>query len=187
MLGEGVSGHCLIWTSSMLPPKLRHVLECLAFSDKKFHKKKKTQRRSNHFLKIQWEIHFLTLFKYWPKLFNKKIRTEIWAFSFQICFRNQFLTLGGGQTETENTKIRVFVYLLFDHFPKSKKLFQKQIWKHKANISIQFFCWRVSVNIEKSYKKMDFSLYFQKSDLTGVGPFFGQNFFLKKPNTPQYA
>ena len=55
---------------------------------------------------------------YWPKLFKKKFRIEIWTFSFQICFRNQFSTSGSGQTE--NTQIRVFAYFQFDHFPKSK-------------------------------------------------------------------
>ena len=32
-IGEGVSGHCLIWASGMAPPKLRHILGCLAFSE----------------------------------------------------------------------------------------------------------------------------------------------------------
>ena len=58
-VGEGVSGHCLIWASGMLPPKLRHILGCLALKKKKI-VKKLTLRRSNHFLKIQWEIHFFT-------------------------------------------------------------------------------------------------------------------------------
>ena len=34
----------------------------------------------------------------------KKFRIEIWRFSFQICFWNQFLTLGSGQPE--NPQIR---------------------------------------------------------------------------------
>ena len=49
---------------------------------------------------------------------KKKFRIEIWTFSFQICFKNQFSTSGSGQTE--NTRIRVYVYFPFDHFPKSK-------------------------------------------------------------------
>ena len=49
---------------------------------------------------------------------NKKFRIEIWTFSFQICFKNQFSTWGSGQTE--NTRIRVYVYFQFNHFPKSK-------------------------------------------------------------------
>ena len=59
LVGEGVSGHCLIWPSGMLPPKLRHILGCLTFKKQCFIKKL-TLCRSNHFLKIQWEIIFLT-------------------------------------------------------------------------------------------------------------------------------
>ena len=44
----------------MLPPKLRLILGCLAFSDFFCCKKQKTLRWSNHFLKIQLEIHFFT-------------------------------------------------------------------------------------------------------------------------------
>jgi hypothetical protein len=56
-----------------------------------------------HYNPIQWEIHFLTFFSFHqnaPKLFS---RLEIWTFSFQNFFWNQFLTL-----ESENTEIRVF-------------------------------------------------------------------------------
>ena len=55
--GGGVSGHCLNIPSGMLPPKLRHILGSLAFSEF-FLVEKETLPRSNHFLKIQWEIHF---------------------------------------------------------------------------------------------------------------------------------
>ena len=71
----------------------------------------------NYNFKIQWEIHFLTFFNIDPNS-SKKNRIEIWILSFQICFRNQFWTLGSGQTE--NTQIRVFLYFPFDHIPKSK-------------------------------------------------------------------
>ena len=60
---------------------------------------------------------FFDFVKYRPKLF-KKFSIEILVLSFQICFRNQFLTLGSGQTE--NTQIRVFAYFKFAHFLKSK-------------------------------------------------------------------
>ena len=46
-------------------------------------------------------IHFIL-----TETLQTKFRIEIWTFSFQICFRNQFLTLGGGQIEI--TQIRVF-------------------------------------------------------------------------------
>ena len=87
------------------------------FFRKKF-VKNKTLPRSNHFLKIQWKIHFLTFFNIVQNFSRKKFRIEIWTFSFQICFRNKFSTSGSGQTE--NTQIRVFAYFQFDHFPKSK-------------------------------------------------------------------
>ena len=101
----------------MLTPKLRHSLGCLAF--KKKNCQKKTLRHSNHFLKIQWEIHFFPFYILTETL-QKKFRIEIWIFAFLICFWHQFSTLGSGQTETEKTQIRVFVYFPFDHFPKSK-------------------------------------------------------------------
>ena len=34
---------------------------------------------------------------------------------------------------------------------------------------------------------MDFPLYFEKVIWVGGGHFFRRNFFLKKPNTPEYA
>ena len=61
---------------------------------------------------------FFYFFKYWPKRSKKKFRTEIWTFSLQICFKNQFSTSGSGQTE--NRRVREYVYFQFDHFPKLK-------------------------------------------------------------------
>ena len=58
-LEEGLSGHCLIWASGMLPPKFGLIIGCLVFTEY-FFVKNKTSPRSNHFLKIQWKIHFLT-------------------------------------------------------------------------------------------------------------------------------
>ena len=81
-----------------------HILGSLAFSEF-FFVKKVTLPWSNHILKIQWEIHFLT-FKIVTEMLQKKFRIEIWTFSFQICIKNQFLTSGSGQTE--NTRIRVY-------------------------------------------------------------------------------
>ena len=51
------------------------------------------------------ENPFFDFLKYWPKRSKKKLRIEIWTFSFQICFKNQFLTLGSG--ETKNTRMIV--------------------------------------------------------------------------------
>ena len=101
----------------MLPPKLGHILGCLAFT-KYFFVTNKILPRSNHLLKIQWKILFL-LFLNHGQNSSKKNLIEIWTFSFQICFRNQFSTSGSGQTES--TQIRVFAYFQFDHFPAVNK------------------------------------------------------------------
>ena len=101
MLGEGLSGHCLIWASGILPPKLGDILGCLAFT-KYFFVKNKTLPRSNYFLKIQLKINFLTF-----------LNTDRNAPK-----KYQFSTSGSGQTE--NTHICVYVYFQFDHFPKLK-------------------------------------------------------------------
>ena len=74
---------------------------------------------------------------YWPKLFKKKLRIEIWTFLFQICFRNKFWTSGSGQTENyANTRICVFsVWPL----PEVENWFPKQIWNENVHISILNF------------------------------------------------
>ena len=110
-----LKGSCQNWASGMLPPKLGHILGCLAFTEFFLPQIKpypgwitfwKSNRKS-----IFW------LLNNWPKLF-KKIWIAIWCFSFEICFRNPFLTSGSGQTE--NTPIRIFAYFPFDHILKSK-------------------------------------------------------------------
>ena len=76
----------------MLPPILMHILDGLAFSEL-FFVKKVTLPWSNHIFKIQWEIHFLTFLNTDRNAPKKIFRIEIWTFSFQICFKNQFSTL----------------------------------------------------------------------------------------------
>jgi hypothetical protein len=90
----------------------------VAFSEKNVVNKLSPPPWPNHIMKIQCEIHFFTFFVNTDRNAPKKFRTEIWTFSFQICFRNQCSTSGSGQTE--KTQIRVVAYLQFDHFPKSK-------------------------------------------------------------------
>ena len=110
-----------------------------------------------HFLEIQREIIFFTLFLVDQN--GKKIRIEIWTFSLQKCFWNKFLTLGSGQTE--NTQICVFAYFQFDHFPKSK-IYSENSFKMKRSIFLfkTFFVERFDG--WKKSSKMDFPLYFQK-------------------------
>ena len=134
--GGALKGTSQNWASGMLPPKLGHILGWLALTEF-FLAKNKTLPRSNHFLKVQWEIHFFHFLKYWPKLFKKKIRIEIWRFSFQICFQNQFLTSGSGRTE--NTQIRIFAYFSFDHFPKSKIYSKSRSQMRNATFLFKFF------------------------------------------------
>ena len=55
--GGALKGTWQNWASGMLPPKLGHILGCLAFSEY-FFANNKTLPRPNHFLKIQWEIFF---------------------------------------------------------------------------------------------------------------------------------
>ena len=62
-------------------------------------------------------IHFLT-FLILTETLHFFFRMVIWTFTIEICFRNQFFTLGTGHTE--NMQIRVFVYFQFDHLPKLK-------------------------------------------------------------------
>ena len=70
-VGEGVSGHCLIWASGILPLKHKHILGCLATQN--FFVKKKTLRRWNHFLKRQWQILFFFTFSNIDQNSSKKI------------------------------------------------------------------------------------------------------------------
>ena len=65
---------------------------------------------------------------------TKKFRIELWTFSFQIGFRNQFSTLGSGQTENY-VNMRICVFPVWP-LPKVKNLFRKQIWNKNAHISI---------------------------------------------------
>ena len=109
---------------------------------------------------------FFDFFKYWPKRSKKKFRIEIWTFSFQICFLNQFLTLESRQTE--NMQIRVFAYFQFDNFPKSKIDSQSRfemrmsIFLFKKNF-VKRFC----QYLKKS--KKGFPIVFSKSDVALAG------------------
>ena len=100
----GVSGHCLICPSGILPPKLRHILGILAFSEK-ISVKIYTLPRSNHLLKIQWEIHLLT-FWHIDRNSSKKIQNRICTLLFQICFGINF-----GRREVVKLKIYKYAYL----------------------------------------------------------------------------
>ena len=63
---------------------------------------------------------------------------EIWTFSFQNCFQNQFLTSGSGQTENVRiwyvNQMRIFSVL---PLPGVQNWLWKQFWNEKVHISIQ--------------------------------------------------
>ena len=63
----------------MLPPKLRQILGCLAFSEF-FFIKKVTLPWSNHILKIQWEINFFKLHFFDEMLHTFFLIVIIWDF-----------------------------------------------------------------------------------------------------------
>ena len=88
--------------------------------------------------------------------------------------------------EPENTQIRVFAYFmcfLVRALPKVRDQIQKHFFdKVLYNYCSKFFLERFVLS-----KKMDFPLYFEKVIWVGGGLFFCRNFFLKKPNTPEYA
>ena len=104
------------------------------------------------------EIHLLTFLNMGQNSLKKKFRIEIWTFSFQICFRNQFWTSGSGQTE--NTRIHVYVYFQFDRFLKSKIDSESRFEMRMSIFQFLIFFQRVSANILKSPKN-GFPLYFK--------------------------
>ena len=159
----------------MLPPKLWNILGCLAFSEKKF-RPKLDPTPVKSLLENAMGNPFFDFFRYWPKLFKKIFRIKIWAFYFQICFRNQFSTLGSGQPE--NT----LVFSIWP-LPEVQKWFQKQIWNQNVHFSVlNFFLKRFGQYLKKS--KNEFPIVFWKSDLTGIGSIFWRIFFWKS-QTPQ--
>ena len=79
----------LFFASGMLPPKLWHIIGCLAFSEF-FSANNKILPRLNHFLKIQRKSIFWFFLKYWPKVIIFFFRIEIWRFFFKSVFRTTF-------------------------------------------------------------------------------------------------
>ena len=123
---------------------LRHILGCLAFSEKKFVQKKNSTSVKSLFENTM-ENPFFT-FLNTDQNSSKKIRIEIWAFSLQIYFLNQFLTSGSGQTK-KYTNMCICVFSVWP-LPEVKNLFRKHIWKENAHIYIYiFFFLKSSVNI----------------------------------------
>ena len=99
----------------MIPLKLMHTLESSAFSD--FSGKKETLPRSNHILKIQWEINF----------FKRYFKDE----TLHNFFKNSYYTdliikllsesiLDLGKSPNQKTHESESADFLVGHFPRSK-------------------------------------------------------------------
>ena len=136
LVGEGLSGYCLIWASSMLPPKLGHILGCLALTEYFFcQKKNPTQVKS--LFKNTMENPFFDFFQYWPKLFNYKI----WNRNMDIFISNllsESIFDFGKWSNGKYTNTRICVFSVWP-LPKVKNWFRKQIWNENVHISILNF------------------------------------------------
>ena len=71
---------------------------------------KKTLSFSAQDLQIRWESQFSTFFVVVDQNAPFIFTIEIWTFSFQNCFWNQFWTSGSGQTE--NMQLRTCIFSL---------------------------------------------------------------------------
>ena len=151
MLGNCKNGHAYFFFYIFMKGWLQFAMKC------HYILQEKTSTYANHFWKYNGKsisLFFLLIDQNFSK---KKFRIEIKAFSFQICFKNQFSTLRSGQTE--NTQIHVFAYFSFF-------LTTSQSWKliPKADLKREcpYFYSNFFLKSIGQYLKMDFPLYFQK-------------------------
>ena len=173
---RGLLGTFQIWASGMLPPKLRHILGCLAFSEK-FVVKKKSLRRSNHFLKIQLDIHFW-LFLIVTTRFKKNQNRNM-----DILFLNllsESILDFGKWSNWKYTYTRTRVFSVWP-LPEVQNWFWKQIWNENIHISFLIFFLKRFDQYLKKNKKNGFPIVLSKSNLTGVGSMCWW-FFLKAKN-----
>ena len=87
-------------------------------------------------------IFLILFFKYWPKLFKKKIRIEIWCFSFRIC----------------GFSVRPL--------PEVKNLFKADLKWETSYFYSKFLCGEFQPIFKKSNNR--FPIVFSKSDLARV-------------------
>ena len=150
---------------------------------KLFPPQKCTLRRSNHFLKTQWEIHLLT-FLDTDRNFKKII---IIIEKNNLFISNLLLESIFNFEKWSNRKYAITLICVFSVWPLAnvENLFWKHIWNEIVFISVLNFFWRVLVNI----KKNGFPIVFSKRDLTGVEYTFWWNFFWKRQtfqNMPKF-
>ena len=100
----------------MLPPKLRHILGCSAFSDFFSSCQRRDPTKVKSHLKIQWEIHLL------KRLLKTKHSKKIQSSNYIRLYLNTAFGNNFGPREVPQTikrmKVKVQVFL-FGHFPGS--------------------------------------------------------------------
>ena len=114
------------------------------------------------FLKYNGQSIFLTFLNIGRNSSTKNFRIKIWTFSFQICFRNQFLT-----SEVVKLKIRKYAYLCIFRLTTSRS--PKLIPKADLKCECPYFYSKKNSgefrSISKKKKsKNGFSIGFSKSD-----------------------
>ena len=127
------------------------------------------------------ENSFLNIFLWWSK-HSKKIELDIWTFWFEICFSNQFWTLGSGQIKI--APIGMIGVISVVPLPKVRNWFQKQISNQNVHIFILKKIFE-RFDYHKEIFKKGFSIIFPNSDLGGGGQILWQLFFFWKSQTSQ--
>ena len=154
--------------------------EGCGFFRKKFRWKKTPPPAKSLFKNTMGSQKFY-LYHSWSKRYKKKSRIEIWSFLFQICFWNQFPTLGSGQTENAHNSHNALFFSLTTS--RSRKLIPKTDLKWEGPYLYSNFCsWSVSIKNEKS-KFFESRCIFKKVISQGGGSFLRRNFFSEKAKT----
>ena len=163
----------------MLPPKLRHILGCLAFSEFFCPKLDSTPVKS--LFENTMGNPFFDFFKYWPNLFKKKKRMEIWAFSFLNLLSEAIFDFGKWSNwKYTFTHIRVFsVWPL----PEAQNRFRKHIWNENVHIFILNFFkafWSIFKKVKLWISRYIFKKWFERRRVYFLKKFFSEK--AKHPN-----
>ena len=163
----------------MLPSRLGHILGCLAFSEF-CSAQNKTLPRSNHYLKIQWEIHFFKRHFFRRNARQKKNNSNYIGLNEKNWFRNWFWISGSAETRKKHeTESAGFLVLAL---PEVQNRFQEHFFK----LSLIYLLFKEE---EKKWSVLCQKMAFQKMESysTWVVFYFWQRKILKKPNTLECA
>ena len=114
LVGVGLKWHCLIWAIDMLPPKLMHILGCLAFSDFFF--------ASNQILKYNGKSFFWSVIIYSETL-QFFLIVVIWDFIEKLPLE---LSFDLGKCPNYKTYTFTFMPFLVRALPEVQNCFCKQ-------------------------------------------------------------